>query len=876
MTALPRQGPSIGKGGFGEVFIDPDDENLCIKVFKSPLRGAEAQRLLDLVELAGTLRSSERTFLTTRFAWPLEAFGTARKILGYRMPRVPESGVFDLLVAGRMSQQVLQAKYLLDSSWWGRDAVQSEPPQLVEDGRLLIVADALEAFKLLHSHGYAYEDLSSNNVCVLNNSLPGVFLLDADSVIPIDGASRDIVRSVDWDVDERLGPAERDWVKAAIFVWRMLLQDRLARPERDRIADFDDRTSTILGGSILELHEYPGLEAVDQLLESIYGELMPDTQRALIDTALDGGFAREVLRYQDLAHMDSEVRLVAESQIALESRVDESTGLQRRLLLRGLRERGQAAFHLDILPGAISSAPPKSVEELERLVLAAEFDGLLDNFLDGELAAFEGHPWRDRAIQHALVMEPGPDIEIADIEGIATARFHWPPGELVDAARLRILSAGQLIDERLIERQRDHSSVRVRGIGSGFPEGQRLDVHITFCVRGEDGGVIECPAGAVETVTAPARPQRTPVRTPRAIREAERRSSLPGEAALDVARPDPNAPRERRRRRRRRVVAGAVAILAAATLFLWGGEDELRIDAIATRTGEGSEVVWAVRSDVQGPVTIQDATLQRRIVGPIWIGREQTGFEGRVVSGTTVRMATPASGTLRIKAEVVGHGTVRSGPLKPITPELATVRAPEPVSAPTWKLLDDGRGSLAWSLPEPDETRIVERVQILVLDTQGNRILRTSTGDLGLTIGASVVTSAPSGLDIRVRIITSDGMRSDWSTVLTGPVASEFLPRPTGLEVIRRDADAAILTWDYPTSELVGASQRFEVVIRTPRSNESRLLQVNEPFVSLEDIFADVEAGILVLRVRAVLPDGTLGPLSSARIVRELQLGNTQ
>jgi hypothetical protein len=198
------------------------------------------------------------------------------------------------------------------------------------------------------------------------------------------------------------------------------------------------------------------------------------------------------------------------------------------------------------------------------------------------------------------------------------------------------------------------------------------------------------------------------------------------------------------------------------------------------------------------------------------------------------------------------------------------------VSAPTWKLLDDGRGSLAWSLPEPDETRIVERVQILVLDTQGNRILRTSTGDLGLTLGASVVMSAPSGLDIRVRIITSDGMRSDWLTVLTGPVASEFLPRPTGLEVIRRDADAAILTWNYPTSEVVGASQRFEVVIRTPRSNESRFLQVNALFVSLEDVFADVEADILVLRVRAVLPDGTLGPLSSARIIRELQFGNTQ
>lgn len=867
VATLPLRGESIGKGGFGEVFLDPENEHLCIKVFQSPLRGAEAQRLLDLVDLVGHLRPSERHLLTTRFAWPLEAFGTSRKIVGYRMPRVPESGVFDLLVAGRMSQQVLQAKYLLDPTWWGRDAVQSEPPVLADDARLLVVADALEAFKLLHACGFAYEDLSSNNVCVLNEDPARVFLLDADSVMPIDGASRDIVRSVDWDVDEQLGPAERDWVKAAMFAWRMLLQDRLARPARDQVADFDNRTGTILGASIVELNDFPGIDAVDQLLESLYGELSRDSERALIDGALQAGYAREVLRYQDFSEMTREVREAAETQIALEERVEQSTGLQRRLLLRGLRERGQATFHLDILPTAVAAAPPRSAQELERLVLAAEFDSLLDNFLDGQLSAFEGHPWRDRAVQHALVMEPGPEIQVADIQGIMTARFHWPPGELVDCARLRIVSAGQVIDERLIERQPGHSSVRIRGIGSGHPAGERLQVRIAFCVRGEDGGIIECPEDAEVTVVASGGPARAASRTPRAIRVAERRSSQPGEAALDVARPDPNAPWERRRRRRRRMTTGAALMIIAAGVLMWGRGDDLYIDAAAVSGADGTEIVWALRTDGVDGATVDDFRVQRRVIGPIWIGRPHTGDEGRVTSGTTVRVTTTSSGTLRVRADLVGRGTVRSAPLTPVTRE-AVLAAPESVAGLSWSIREDGSGHLSWELPEAADARIVDRVQVQVLDLDGERLLRTSTGDRGLLVRSRIVSSAPGGLEVRVRVVTSDGMRSDWLSLLTGPLPSALIPRPSDLEVIASGTDVAAVIWGYPTTN---DTQRFVVTISDPRG-PSRVLEVDSPFVPLRDVFDDA-TGIRVIRVSALLPDGSTGPSSAAIIVRDAQLG---
>lgn len=869
VTALPPKGASIGKGGFGEVFVDPDNEGLCIKKFRSPLDGPNAQRLQDLVELVERVRPSERHLLTTRFAWPLELFGSARKIVGYRMPRVPESGVFDLLAAGRMSQQVLQAMFLLDSTYWSRSAVQSRPPVLFEDARLHVIADLLETFKLLHSHGFAYEDLSSKNVCVLNEHPARVFLLDADSVTPIDAASGNVVRSVDWEVDERLGRAERDWVKAAIFAWRMLLEDRLARPDRTQVIDFDDRTDTILGASIVELHEHPGVEAVDQLLESVYGALSPESERALIDGALEAGYAREVLRYSNFAAMTPETREAAERQWELEQRVDQSTGLQRRLLLRGHRERGQAPFHLDVLPSASPSSPPRSVQELERLVLAADFDRLLDNFLDGQLTAFEDHPWRDRAIQHALVMEPEPTIEVADIQGLVTARFHWPPGELVDLARLRIVGAGMVMDERLIERQPGHSSVRIRGIGSGLPEGERLQVRIAFCVRGEDGGIIECPVDSVVSVIASGGPARTPLRTPRAIRQEERRTSLPGEVALDVARPDPNAPRERRRRRRRGLIIGAVAALVASGALLLGRGDDARIDAVAVSTVDGTEVVWSVRSDAEDRLAVDDFRIQRRILGPIWIKSDHTGDQGRIAGGDTVRIITPVSGTLRVRANLVGRGTVRSAPLTPSDRD-AVLMAPESVTALTWLVLDDGRGRLSWSLPAPQESRIVDRVQVQVLQLDGNRLLRTTTGNLGILIGASAVESSPEGLDVRVRVVTSDGMRSDWITFMTGPTATEQAAAPPmNLEVIGSGTAEAALRWNHSGSGT--RPQRFEVRISEP-AGPTRAVEVDTPFILLSEVFADA-GGTRIVRVSALSLDGSRGASSAAIIVRESQLG---
>ena len=866
VTALPVRGESIGKGGFGEVFIDPDDENLCIKVFSSPLRGPDARRLLDLVDLTARMRPSERYFLTSRFAWPLEAFGTERKILGYRMPRVPESGVFDLIVAGRASQQVLQAKYLLDPSWWERAAVESESPELVEDGRLLVVADALQAFKLLHQYGFAYEDLSSNNVCVLNEALPQVFLLDADSVIPIDGVDRGVVRSVDWEVDENLDPAARDWVKAAIFAWRMLLRDRLARPDRAEIADFDTRTGSVLGAWIVELYERPDIDAVDQLLEAIYAALSQDSEFGLIEQALDVGYAREVLRYADFPQMTAEIRTAVEAQIALEERVEQSTGLQRRLLLRGLRERGQAAFHLDIASGTVDSVAPRKVEELERLILAAEFDGLLDHFLDGQLAAFEGHPWRDRALQHALVMEPPPEMEAADIQGVRAVRFHWPAGELVDAARLRIESGGVLHDERLIERQRGHSSVRIRGIGAGFPEGQRLDVRIAFCVRGDDGGIIECPNEASVTVIAPASDVRPSSRTPRTIRAAERQSQLAGEAAVDVARPDPNAARGRRSRRRRMALTGIAALTIAAMFVLRDTSNPHVLDAAALENIDGTDIVWVVRTEPDDPVFITDFRVQRRILGLVWIGRDHTGGEFPNDPAAPVRVSTPASGTLRIRAELAGGAVLRSAPLTPVERARESGVAPEVATEVSWTTLPQGGGFISWELPDPGEDRIVDRVQVTVLDSLGGRLLLTSSSDLGVIVPASVVDAAPNGLLFRMRVTTSDGRRSEWFELRTEPVDAGQLPVPHDLVIVGEGTEVAELRWRFPNA----STDRFEVRVSDGRRGDPRIVEVQGGQIPLAELFDD-ESAVRIVRVRAVYGDGAVGPWSAALIVHSSQ-----
>jgi hypothetical protein len=156
-----------------------------------------------------------------------------------------------------------------------------------------------------------------------------------------------------------------------------------------------------------------------------------------------------------------------------------------------------------------------------------------------------------------------------------------------------------------------------------------------------------------------------------------------------------------------------------------------------------------------------------------------------------------------------------------------------------------------------------------VLDVQGEQILRTSTGDLGVILPSSVIALGIIGLDVRVRVITSDGMRSDWSRLLTGPLPTAIIPRPTGLEVVESGTGAAAVRWDYPSMNQ-STSSRFEVTISQPEPGLSRSLEVDDS--GLFEFTGIPAPGEYVLRVRRIgsIKDGdeVIGNETRVKVVK--------
>lgn len=881
LATLPSTGASIGSGGFGEVFLDPTDSARCIKKFARPVKGPMASRLFEIVDLPRRLRPSERTFLASRFAWPIELFGNERKLVGHRMPLAPESTTFDLIVAGRASQALLQAMYVLDASYWERTAVQSEQPPLSTDGRLLVIHDLIRALALLHRNGFAYVDLSAKNVCIANSELPRIFLLDADSVVPTNAVHEPDVRTVDWEVDETLDLVQRDWVKAAMFAWRLLLQERLPRPRPDGVADFDRRTGVSLGAAIARLHDLADGTAADELNAAIRSQIGVATQDDLIDAVREEGYAREIIAIQDLARMPADLLAAALEQVALETRVENASDLQRRLLTRGLRRRGDRQFTLDVLGGIQGSVAPRSAAELERLILEARFDDVLDYFVDGELADFATHPWRERALQHALILEPEPVLNVTESEGVVSARFFWPETPLVDIARLRIWAGRHMVDERVIDRQARNPSVRIRGIGAGLPQGTAVGLQVTFGVRSDDGTTVLCPTATTVSTRSADRPARQQSRVVRTVRDSAAGFVDRGhESLIDVARPDPDAPARRRGRRLQRLAAAGVAAMLSIVTFLtflmFPDAPSSFIDATALSTPEGVEVIWASRSAEDFPSDVDGATLQRRFLGLLWLRQSAVSSETAIASGQLVRVLADAEGPIRIAATLKNGDRLRSERLEAVAEDQRARGAPSRMVGLTQELREGGAIRIAWPSQDAGVGRIVERYQVLIVDTTGGVILRDHTGNLGFTVQRANVVRAPLGLDVRVRIIASDGSRSSWTAVRTAALGSSVIPRPTDLELVDDPSVGRTVRWQVgPVAQGVDVPG-FEMLVVDTSTGKRELFEAEGDGVDLDAIFGSDGSSLRVVRVRSVLQDGAVGAWSSALIIGRAQMESTR
>jgi hypothetical protein len=580
--SLPPLDPNsrINSGAFGTLYLDPRNPKHCIKVLKTPLNGDEARALVRLAEVARWARPSDSARLSTRFAWPLEVFGTNDEVHGYTMPLAPDSCFFELTAAKRTRRETLQIKFLTDDSYWRSAAISSAKPKVGYQDRLEIAIDCLDSIEVLHRHGLSYGDISGNNVVARLDERPGVFFFDADSISPLELRSRNPLVSPGWETPDGLDPISIDRSRFAILVIRLLLEEPNVFPDWDSVGRLPNSGKEQFGESLIRCY-FTGFEKDFLNLSRLMRESRDDwrDERAIRE-AVDAGFARWLLRERSEARSTEEKRHIAlaELQVGYETQIDEVTGLEYRKLLRRARTLN-GGFVLDIRPRLELVKAPTTSAELHQLVYDAMFEEITSHLSVAGLGQLESDPWMERAVQHALLEVEATKIELAIRPGEADVLFRWPEAQFVNCARLEIEVGG---------RRQEHL-VR-RGQGSGTPlrqikAPQGCAGWVSLCVGSES------PSGRIFYSSDIQQARFWVDQVPVPVSTIRPSLSAPGNGAPDFEFVDPVEEERRRveadllrRKKRRRIIAlSAVAVVLLGVIGKLGFDKFLVDDPVAAQ-----------------------------------------------------------------------------------------------------------------------------------------------------------------------------------------------------------------------------------------------------------------------------------------------------
>lgn len=465
----------FGRGGFGELYPDPRDPTKCIKKLKQPLVGDEASGIVRLVDVVRWASPSDAHILTTRFAWPIEVFGSADGIVGFTMPRAPSSTRFTLS-AGRRSQETdLQAKFLMDAAYWNSPVVNTPKPLTGIEHRIEILIDLAVAVQVLHRNGLTYGDISSNNVAIRADDVTGVFLFDADSIMGVAERTRNPIVSPGWEVPVEGDPVGIDRARYALFALRLFLESPNALPNDGEIWAAEQLVGPDATRLIRTTYETGAEAPYLELLEALRRRRTTKRGAQAFAAAVDSGYARWVIREAVHASTPSDRRVLdlAASQLAFETTIRGLAGSRRRQAVKrsNLQRTG---FVLDVPPVLSLPNPPQTEADLEDLVYRAMFEEIASHLVSEGLGPLERHGWLGRAVQRALIEGRDPELHLREETGRLTVRAWWPVDPFVNVMNLDIVVNGSAHSAELRRGDADRQMVREVNL----PEGGEVEVRL--------------------------------------------------------------------------------------------------------------------------------------------------------------------------------------------------------------------------------------------------------------------------------------------------------------------------------------------------------------------------------------------------------------
>lgn len=554
----------IGDGRYGTIYRDPRNPRRCVKVLVDPLWGPETAHLTRLVEIVRWARPSDLYLLLTRFAWPVELFGTERAIYGFAMPMAPPSCTFTLTAAGRTQMKQAELTFLMNRDYWSSPVVSSDNPADTAD-LLAIAIDCFDSLSVLHSHGLCYGDISYRNLLARLETSPGIFFLDADSISTPETRATSALESPGWEVPQGLSPLEVDRSRFSLLVTRFLAGHMDARPS--------ESASELVGSAaadghlidqLIETYAHGSEAAFNSLGDSLRSRRTRGQRQDALQVAQRLGFARWVVREAGARGVaDRHLLAQARAQLEFEASVDASSGLEYRTLLRR-SSLTSSPFQLDVRPRLVLEEPPTSAQELHQVIYDARFGELASHLSVAGLGPLESDAWLERAVQIAHAELPDLPLEVRTRRGEATVQFSWPGTAFVNRALL------------VVETQ--HGPKQTSLVRS---EGEPTPVNTIDAPDGLDGMVRLAPGTATPSGTvyfggrfAQQRVQIEPLPTPVPRPPAPRRSrgvgsppeTRPHFELLSPAELESRRLAYQRMRRRRAIRRSAWIVIGLATL----------------------------------------------------------------------------------------------------------------------------------------------------------------------------------------------------------------------------------------------------------------------------------------------------------------------
>lgn len=573
--ALPVLDPatSFGEGGFGKIFPDPRDPQMCIKVLNSALTGDEAAAILRLVEVQKWACPSDLVTMRSRFAWPIEAFGSSGSITGFTMPRAPRSTRFELTTIVSSKETDFQAQFLMDDQYWSGRAIRTPKPDVGLHDRIEIFIDLCNSVSVLHRAGLCFSDISSKNIAIRAEDLPGVFFYDADSILTVsERVSFGVVNTPGWEVPQHLDPLEVDRAKIALFGIRLFLESPDASGSDEDRAALASLVGPTISTAMIGLATSGDESLLGDLLKGLRGRRSSARARQAFDSAVNSGFARWVMREGIHAENASDHRCLreAEAQFFWETAVAGLAGARRRQALRSRPNLQRSGFAVDIAPLPSLPNPPATEADLKALVYDALFEEIASHLVSEGLGKIESHKWVKTAVHRAMVESEPPQLQITGSPGKAVVRIWWPVEPFINLMSLQIRHPRGVSEVTLF--RGDLMAEAVREVV--MPSGGTIHVTVSAGSKSPAGLEVWCPDQCLVEQSFIVQPDQRPVAKP----------SSDGFSAVSSVIVDPEIERQRQlierlerekelaesqRRFRRKVLASAaVAILVVGSSLL--------------------------------------------------------------------------------------------------------------------------------------------------------------------------------------------------------------------------------------------------------------------------------------------------------------------